>query len=307
MIATHREGGRYSGSTTIALEQLDRWNHLAPLDQNSGSTLAHDGRALVYQVTQDLRPLWRLESAEELEQCYVELLEAHFHAYNRARILHGDISASNAMARRDAKGKVFGLLSDWGLSCLADAHNLGTSSTSRHRTGTAPFMAMDLQRAASKYSVAADHRYCHDLESFFWLLLWAVLHFDLKRKRHRNCTHEDWIGDCRECAARFKRDFMTYGGTWDRVVDDVLDMWQPILKRWVKPLARMIYTARERSTHWNDDNFRVFDDDVYAKELTFEAFMQRIKQTPRDRTHEEKGRYNGERHMAGQRRVFSES
>ena len=71
-------------------------------------------------------------------------------------------------------------------------------------------------------------------------------------------------------------------------MSNMLHMWQPVLKRWVKPLARMIYTARERSTRWNDDNSRVFDDDVYAKELTFDVFMQTIKQIPSKRMQEEK-------------------
>ena len=191
------------------------------------------------------------------------------------------------MARRDADGALTGALCDWDISCYVDADGVGAVSTSQYHAGTMPFMAIDLQRAADGNCVAADHRYCHDLESFFWLLVWSVLHFDLEKKRHRICTHEDWIGCCQACSLRFKRDFMSYGGTWDRVLNDALHMWQPVLKRWVKPLARMIYTARERSTFWNDDNLRLFDDDVYAKELTFDVFMQTIKQIPSKRMQEE--------------------
>ena len=36
------------------------------------------------------------------------------------------------------------------------------------------------------------------------------------------------------------------------------------------------------------DAARVFDDDVYAKELTFDVFMQTIKQIPSKRMQEEK-------------------
>ncbi|KAL1662546.1 hypothetical protein GGF50DRAFT_128656 [Schizophyllum commune] len=288
MIATHHEGMQSSVSTAFRLEQPDTWRFNASHAQRSGIALSHDRRALVYQVALDFRPLWTLESVEEFEQCYVDLLETHFHVYDHGHVLHQDVSESNVMARREADGKVYGLLIDWDISCFLDEADGSTSSIPHLRTGTTPFMAIDLQRAASRDRVAPDHRYCHDLESFFWLLLWAVLHLDLKRKRHRNYTHEDWIGCCQACSLRFKRDFMSYGGTWDRVLDDVLHMWQPVLKRWVKPLARMIYTARERSTHWNDDNLRVFDDDVYAKELTFDVFMQTIKQIPSKRMQEEK-------------------
>ncbi|KAI4524569.1 hypothetical protein GGG16DRAFT_117223 [Schizophyllum commune] len=288
MIAARHEGKQYSVSTTIGLEPPNTRGFDALFDQSFGTALPHDRRTLVYQVAQDFRPLWTLESVEEFEYCYVDLLETHFHACDHGRVLHGDISGSNAMARRGIGGKVYGLLIDWDLSCIVDEADGNTSSIPHLRTGTTSFMAIDLQRTASRIRVAPDHRYCHDLESFFWLLLWAVLHFDLKKKRHRNCTHEEWIGCCQACSLRFKRDFMSYGGTWDRVLNDALNMWQSVVKRWVKPLARMIYTARERSTHWNDDNLRVFDDDVYAKELTFDVFMQTIKQIPSKRMQKEK-------------------
>lgn len=46
----------------------------------------------------------------------------------------------------------------------------------RYRTGTGPFMALDLLQ----YEQVLTHLYRHDLESFYWLLVWFVAGFDPK-------------------------------------------------------------------------------------------------------------------------------
>ena len=81
MIATHHEGMQSSVSTTFRLEQPDTWSFNAPHPQSSGIALSHDRRALVYQVALDFRPLWTLESVEEFEQCYVDLLESKYTSF----------------------------------------------------------------------------------------------------------------------------------------------------------------------------------------------------------------------------------
>ena len=188
------------------------------------------------------------------------------------------------MARRGVEGKVYGLLIDWDISCFLDEANGSTSSIPHLRTGTIPFMAIDLQRAAGRNRVAPDHRYCHDLESFFWLLLWAVLHFDLENKCRLSCTYEQWTWDWAGSNS-FKWNFLHKAGILSAVLKNALDMWKGTVKRWVIPLARMICDARERSTRWDDQAGKVFDGSIYAKELTFEAFMCTIKQTPREWAH----------------------
>ncbi|KAI5887842.1 uncharacterized protein SCHCODRAFT_02671791 [Schizophyllum commune H4-8] len=257
----------------------------APFYQSSGTAVAYDRRSLVYQVTQDFHPLWELGSVEDFEQCYIDLLDTHFRAYDHACVLHRDISEHNAMSRRGSDGKAIGFLNDWDLGCFVDADGIGTGSTSQHHTGTTPFMAIDLQRAADGTCVAAEHRYCHDLESFFWLLLWAVLHFDLENKSRLSCTYEQWTGDWAGSNS-FKWNILSKPGMLAGVLKNALDMWKGTVKRWVIPLARMICDARERSTRWDDDAGRAFDDNIYAKEMNFDLFMRTIKQMPREGAHE---------------------
>ena len=189
------------------------------------------------------------------------------------------------MARREADGKVYGLLIDWDISCFLDEADGSTSSIPHLRTGTTPFMAIDLQRQTVGNTAAAYHRYCHDLESFFWLLVWAVVHFDLTNKRRLNCVNAQWTGSW-EDSVRFKRDLLNNGDVLDEVLDDALDMWEDVVKRWIKPLVRMLDNARQCSMRWDDNDSKVFDDDAYAKGLTFEAFVHTIKETPREWAHE---------------------
>ncbi|KAI5825615.1 hypothetical protein K523DRAFT_250736, partial [Schizophyllum commune Tattone D] len=252
----------------------------------SAVAFEHDKRTLVYQVTHGIKPLWHLGSAEEFKKCYLDLLEAHFHAYDLGRALHQDISEVCALARLGADGKVAGLLTDWDISCLVGEEGLGKRLAPQLRSGTTPFMAIDLQRQTVGNSAAAYHRYCHDLESFFWLLVWAVVHFDLTNgKRRLNCVNARWARSWKD-SVRFKRDTLNNGDALDQVLDDALDMWEDVVKGWVKPLVRMLDSIRQGSMRWDDNDSKVFDDDAYAKGLTFEAFMHTIKETPREWAHE---------------------
>ena len=64
---------------------------------------------------------------------------------------------------------VYAVLNDLDLSVDVDVQ----SPSSKHRTGTKPFMAIDLLSAES-----AVHLYRHDLESLFYVLVWITSRFD---------------------------------------------------------------------------------------------------------------------------------
>jgi serine/threonine protein kinase len=82
--------------------------------------------------------------------------------YEVAKILHRDISLNNLMLRKE-NGIAYAVLNDFDLSVSADVK----ASSSKHRTGTKPFMAIDLLRGDP-----TTHLYRHDLESLFYVLVW---------------------------------------------------------------------------------------------------------------------------------------
>lgn len=60
-----------------------------------------------------------------------------------------------------------GVPNDWDLATTIDA----TKHSLLERTGTIPFMALDLL-ASPGISGSIEHMYRHDLEAFFWILIW---------------------------------------------------------------------------------------------------------------------------------------
>ncbi|KAF9245413.1 hypothetical protein BU15DRAFT_34896, partial [Melanogaster broomeanus] len=84
----------------------------------------------------------------------------------KAGIHHRDISCENLMYYR-FNAKVIGVLNDYDLAPLTSSENpLGYE-----RTGTIPFMAIDLLDANGQDG-AVRHLYRHDMESFIWVFIW---------------------------------------------------------------------------------------------------------------------------------------
>ncbi|KIK51531.1 hypothetical protein GYMLUDRAFT_251974 [Collybiopsis luxurians FD-317 M1] len=121
-------------------------------------------RVLRFTILERLEPLASLKKPEEFAQVFYDILQIHRWLYLKVGILHRDLSPANIMIRR-IDGKVYGVLNDFDLSSRVDDLNKGV--TSKSRTGTAPFMAIDLLR--EKWQLG--HFYRHDVESLFYIIL----------------------------------------------------------------------------------------------------------------------------------------
>jgi len=128
---------------------------------------------------------------------------------HQAGILHCDISSENVMAVNDSKTDVWIILNDFDLAGQVEAE----ATTARHRTGTLPFMAIELLRKAG-----ATHRLQHDLESLFYVAVWwAVTGTNSQADRDRAAARRDSLrlwnhGTPREIS-RIKHEFLTE--RWD--------------------------------------------------------------------------------------------
>lgn len=108
------------------------------------------------------RALRDFESKLELLEALRDAIKAHRFLYPKGKILHRYISENNIIITNPREVDGFpGMLIDEDL-----AKEIGSGrSGARHQTGTMEFMAIEvLQRIA--------HTYRHDLESFFYVLLW---------------------------------------------------------------------------------------------------------------------------------------
>src|SRR5713101_156777 len=83
-----------------------------------------------------------------------------------AGILHRDISSDNIMVDR-SKPDLWVILNDLDLAGRVEVEGEVSHATARHRTGTLPFMALELLEEQS-----TRHRLRHDLESLFYVAVW---------------------------------------------------------------------------------------------------------------------------------------
>lgn len=89
----------------------------------------------------------------------------------RSGIAHGDISLTNLMYRI-VDSELVGMLNDFDLAAIMEPGARSPPKLGWERTGTLPFLALDLLRY---HSGEIGRRYRHDLESFSWCLLWEML------------------------------------------------------------------------------------------------------------------------------------
>ncbi|KJZ68167.1 hypothetical protein HIM_12435 [Hirsutella minnesotensis 3608] len=169
------------------------------------------------------RAISDFKTIKKLLESMRDAIRAHQSLYVTGNILHRDISSNNIIIA-DAKepGAFKGMLIDLDLAKVRDSGPSGA----RHQTGTMQFMAVEVLRKA-------DHTYRHDLESFFYVLLWSN-GFDGEEKPPKESDLRNWeIGSFRDIA-KAKEGDMTMNGL-ERIMSEFperLDI--------VKPLCLMI-------------------------------------------------------------------
>jgi hypothetical protein len=109
---------------------------------------------------------------------YTELLTAlrdaiagHRHMYTKHRILHRDVSVNNIIITNPTTSdgtSTIGVLIDFDLAIDTTRENCSGAS---HRTGTFDFMARGVLKGNEQ------HTPLHDLESFFYVLLWLCIYY----------------------------------------------------------------------------------------------------------------------------------
>lgn len=101
-------------------------------------------------------------SISELLGTLRDAIRAHQSLYVKGNILHRDISSNNIIITDPKTTHGFrGILIDLDLAKVRDSGPSGA----RHQTGTMQFMAIEVLKMI-------DHTYRHDLESFFYVLIW---------------------------------------------------------------------------------------------------------------------------------------
>ena len=241
--------------------------------------------------------LWMVDSVEEFQDVFVDCVECtffvrefhsfidhetgHYAAYRRGRVLHRDLSINNLMCDKKPTGHI-GVLLDWDLASLVDELNAVIPSNAQHRTGTIPFMSISLLKGNP------PHKYCHDLESFFYILIWAAVHFDLRKKQCLSPapTFKKWNNSDLLEAAQPKVNCLAFP---DELAPFILDDFNDLFHTWINPLRELFNEAYSTSASELGLEFKMQGTAAWGEarlkrlenQITFESFMSAIGRTPR--------------------------
>ncbi|KAF8125516.1 hypothetical protein K438DRAFT_2002097 [Mycena galopus ATCC 62051] len=125
----------------------------------------YEERVLRIIVQAELKPITELQDPGQLAKAFKEIFECYRWLHNDVKTIHRDISVGNLMFNQIGD-TVYGVLNDFDLAVQL---NDEPRSTSKQRTGTKPYMAIDLLVPQPPY-----HLYRHDLESFLYVLVFLT-------------------------------------------------------------------------------------------------------------------------------------
>ncbi|KAK7437236.1 hypothetical protein VKT23_018678 [Stygiomarasmius scandens] len=214
---------------------------------------------LVVLVMRRYEKLWDAKSIEEFQDVFIDCVKCHHHAYTHGRYLHRDLSENNLMIHRPstpASSKAKGILNDWDLAAKLDEKGDIPASQRCFRTGTKPFLSLDLLQTPPP-----PHQYRHDLESLFWILVWAALHYDLNGKKtaKRKEVIAKWCEGTFEEAREAKMAFLYDEETAEEIFGEFTPMFAGMKSRWIEPLYELLrleyQSPRVVGDHWTFDNF----------------------------------------------------
>lgn len=159
------------------------------------------------------------------------------------------------MVRRSPDGGITGVLNDWDNAAYPHEDHDPPAASAHHRTGTPPFIARPLLSEDANGKPTA-HLYHHDLESFFWILLWCCINFDLTGR----CDHDNvqpifdkWTGHEFSDLLNLKDGVIAHDHVSARFEIAVHNDFIPLREEWVIPLLLLYKDAHWRSIKLESD------------------------------------------------------
>ncbi|KAF7421075.1 hypothetical protein PC9H_011595 [Pleurotus ostreatus] len=204
--------------------------------------------------------LWEVKTLIGFQMAYIDIVECHRTVTKYGKVLHRDISENNLLWTNDKR--VVGVLNDWDLATPVDA----VGNSTNHRTGTGPFMAYDLLGPEPPV-----HLYRHDLESLFYVLIWAVVHYnigsDIPYSGAVNPVLKTWTGDYGE-ARNAKHAFL---GDPEPVLRNIQPVFKSLRALWIQPLCNLF-----RQAQVNRDNLANLAHQAQEEVIGTDLFAMRL-------------------------------
>ncbi|KAK3383803.1 hypothetical protein B0T24DRAFT_688486 [Lasiosphaeria ovina] len=197
-----------------------------------------------------------------LEGC----IEGHESLYNKAGLLHRDISINNLMINEDVDNPSWSsFLIDLDLAARVQREG---ASGAKSKTGTRAFMAIGAL-------LGEQHSFMHDLESFFWVLFWLCIHYDAQGRFIKPTEYDRWnyesddivivekkgeVTDEREFLGKAERRFSSYYQPLIPCVNRLRKTVFPDGRRWKRPEPALYSLMKEILREARKDPNVVADD-----------------------------------------------
>ena len=197
----------------------------------------------------------------------------HYLAISKDGIKHRDISISNLMCRRLEDGSVQGVLNDWDVA--STSHTESDSDHTNMRTGTMPFMSIDLHEDPPPVHIER-----FEYESLFYVLYWICLSYSdgkLLPEEKRHSAFKRWPrwnsndhDDVCEAKIGLKNNSKIF-----RDVNEFPAMYRPLVQSWLECLR---YTLR-RGFNARDEakvagKLAEFDHDTLGGHMSYENICE---------------------------------
>ncbi|CDO74738.1 hypothetical protein BN946_scf184812.g2 [Trametes cinnabarina] len=216
----------------------------------------HHERSHMRMVIEDVgHPLTQFTSSREMVTAIRDAIKGHQTAWVEAQVLHRDVSVGNILISDDpSEDSHRGFLHDFDYSSMEAIDSDAGSSKSRsvedeviseediarfkERTGTFYFIALALLKPRRQTA----HQPYHDLESFYWVLVWVVL-------RHTVCWQDDGPDGEELCKTLFTadNDAVAHGlkSAWLDNDDEIIVADNTPLTNLLAQLTQLVYNSKE--------------------------------------------------------------
>lgn len=167
---------------------------------------------------------------------------------------------------REVDGLVYGVLNDFDLAVSLDGQKKGVENDSirRGRTGTRPFMAIELLESSSNVPNGLIHYPRYDWESIIWVVIWIVSRYhdgidvtDL----HNRWNMNDHTSSTEKTTYLWKVVDATFTGNFKQV-----------RKAWAEPLCELIQRSKWAIYGSKKEPMKAFDLETAGGVFTWESF-----------------------------------
>ncbi|TGJ85252.1 hypothetical protein E0Z10_g3496 [Xylaria hypoxylon] len=209
----------------------------------SVSLTKHDNKPLPNRIHRRIvlcdygEPIYKASSRAALLGALEGCIRGHKSLYNKAGLLHRDISISNLMINEgNKKSRLSSFLIDLDLAIEVDRIE---ASGAKGITGTRAFMAIGVL-------MGEDHTFMDDLESFFWVLFWLCIHYN--RDGHGRVVSEfnEWNDAGTAKLATLKKGLVSDDADFVQIAGKNFTSYYRALIPWVNKLRRAVFPNGRR-------------------------------------------------------------